>query len=151
MRSVPVISTLAVFAAVLALPGVGVAAAKQPPACAAITFRAVPPGDSDGEQSAGLYKSRFGRIEVMATVKNGEAVDYYVDVNGKRLEKLEGKLPASVAACAKAKRLAAPENPPEHCVGDKLAVLIEHSGDKRYMLLYAHRSKEWQFCSAGGA
>jgi hypothetical protein len=28
----------------------------------------VPDGTSDGEQVAGLYKSRFGRIEVKATV-----------------------------------------------------------------------------------
>jgi hypothetical protein len=150
MRS-PVIGTLAVFGALFALSGVGLTAPKQPPACAAITFRALPPGVSDGEQSAGLYKSRFGRIEVMATVKNGAPVDYYINVNGKRLEKLEAELPASVATCAKARHLAAPGNPPDHCIGDKLTVLIEHSGDKRYMLLYAHRRNEWQFCSAGGA
>ena len=151
MRLAPAITALAVFGGLLAIPGAALAAAKEPPACAAITFRAVPPGLTDGEQNAGLYKSRFGRIEVMATVKNGAAVDYYVDVNGKPPAKLDEALPASVSACAKAKRLGAVGEPPEHCLGDKLAVLIEHSGERRYVLLYAHRSGEWHFCSAGGA
>ncbi len=151
MRSAPVTTILALCGALLALPGIAVAAGKEPPACAAITFRPVPSGLSDGEQNAGLYKSRFGRIEVMATVKNGEPVDYYVNVNGKPPSKLGGALPASIAACAKAKRLGPVGNPPEHCFGDKLAVLIEHAEDQRYVLLYAHRTGEWHFCSAGGA
>jgi hypothetical protein len=149
MRSAPVITALAVFGALIAGPAL--AAGKEPPACAAITFRPVPPGLSDGEQNAGLYKSRFGRIEVMATVKNGEAVDYYVEVNGKPPAKLAGAPPASISACAKAKRLGPAANPPEHCLGDKLAVLIDHTGEQRYVLLYAHRGSEWHFCSAGGA
>src|SRR5262249_57282546 len=36
-------------------------AGKAPPACAAITFRAVPSGMTDGEQQAGMYKSRHAR------------------------------------------------------------------------------------------
>ena len=151
MRPASAITALAVFGGLLALPGAALAAAKEPPACAAITFRSVPSGLTDGEQNAGLYKSRFGRIEVMATVKNGAAVDYYVEVNGKAPAKVDGSLPASVGACAKAKRLGPVEKPPEHCVGDRLAVLIEHSGERRYVLFYAHHSGEWHFCSAGGA
>ena len=151
MKSAPVITILTLFAAVLALPGAAAAAGKEPPACAAITFRPVPSGLTDGEQNAGLYKSRFGRIEVMATVKTGEPADYYVNVNGKPPAKLSGALPESVAACAKAKRLGSVGNPPEHCLGDKLAVLIEHTGEQRYVLLYAHRASAWHFCSAGGA
>jgi hypothetical protein len=153
MRSAPVVVTaLALMGAALACSGPGArAAAKEPPACAAITFRPVPSGLSDGEQNAGLYKSRFGRIEVMATVKSGEAVNYFVEVNDKPPAKISGPLPASIAACAKAKRLGAVGNPPEHCLGDKLAVLIEHSAEQRYVLLYAHRAGEWHFCSAGGA
>jgi hypothetical protein len=151
MRSAPVV-TLAVLAAIVAVAGAPARGAeKQPPACAAITFRPVPSGLSDGEQNAGLYKSRFGRIEVMATVKSGEAVDYYVDVNGKRPDAIPGKLPETISACAKAKRLGPVGNPPEHCLGDKLAVLIDHTGRERYVLLYAHRGSEWHFCSAGGA
>ena len=152
MRSAPVVSAVATLMLIAVASGVGARAAdKEPPACAAITFRPVPSGLSDGEQNAGLYKSRFGRIEVMATVKNGEALDYFVDVNGKRPAAISGALPESVAACAKAKRLGAAANPPEHCLGDKLAVLIDHTSAQRYVLLYAHRGSEWHFCSVGGA
>ena len=152
MRSAHVVTAVATLLLIAAGSGSGVRAAdKEPPACAAITFRPVPSGLSDGEQNAGLYKSRFGRIEVMAAVKNGEAVDYFVDVNGKRPAAISGALPESVAACAKAKRLGAAANPPEHCLGDKLAVLIDHTSAQRYVLLYAHRGSEWHFCSVGGA
>jgi len=151
MRSAPVVTAVATLVLVAAALTTAHAADKEPPACAAITFRPVPSGLSDGEQNAGLYKSRFGRIEVMATVKNGEAVDYFVDVNGKPPATIAGALPQSIAACAKAKRLGAVGNPPEHCLGDKLAVLIDHTGAQRYVLLYAHRGSEWHFCSAGGA
>ena len=152
MRSAPVITAAAILLLAAAVPLVGVRAAeKKPPACSALTFRPVPSGQSDGEQNAGIYPSRFGRIEVMATVKNGEAVDYYVEVSGKRPTAVSGALPESVSTCAKAKRLGAASNPPEHCIGDKLAVLIDHTDKERYVLLYAHHGSEWHFCSAGGA
>jgi hypothetical protein len=149
MHRARIFTALAALAAVAALDHAH-AAAKEPPACAALTFRPVPSGLTDGEQNAGLYKSRFGRIEVMATVHNGEPVNYFVEVNGKPPSAVKGALPASVAACAKAKRMGAIGTPPEHCIGDKLAVLIDHTGEQRYVLLYAHRGNEWHFCSAGG-
>jgi hypothetical protein len=127
------------------------AAEKEPPACAALTFRPVSSGLADGEQKAGVYPSHFGRIEVVAQVRSGEAVDYFVRVNGKPPTALAGALPASVAACAKAKLRGTVGKPPEHCLGDRLAVLIDHVGDRRFILLYAHRSKDWTFCSAGTA
>jgi hypothetical protein len=151
MRSAPVVTAMVTLLLAAFAVGAARAAEKEPPACAALTFRPVPSGLSDGEQNAGLYKSRFGRIEVMATVKNGEAVDYVVNVNGKPPSAIAGTLPASVAACAKAKRLGGVGSPPEHCLGDRLAVLIDHTGSQRYVLLYAHRGNEWHFCSAGGA
>lgn len=152
MPSPRTFTAVAVLAVLAGIPGSATLAAdKEPPSCAALTFRPVPSGLSDGEQNAGLYKSRFGRIEVMATVKNGEAVNYFVEVNGKPPPAVDGALPQSVAACAKAKRLGAVGNPPEHCLGDRLAVLIEHSREQRFVLLYAHRAGEWHFCSAGGA
>ena len=131
--------------------GIAVAAEKEPPVCAAITFRPVPSGLADGEQNAGLYKSNFGRIDVMAKVENGKPVDYFVAFNGKRPQALSGAVPASVAACAKAKLRGVVGAPPEHCVGDRLAVLIDHYADRRYILLYVQRGKEWYFCSAGSA
>jgi len=125
------------------------AADKEPPACAAITFRSVPSGLADGEQNAGRYKSHFVRVDVMATVKHGEAQTYYVEVNGKPPPALTGPPPKSVETCAKAKRLGAIGTPPERCTGDRLAVLVDHIADKRYVLLYAHHGGEWHFCSAG--
>ena len=150
MRSVQLFVAGAAVAIVNAAgPGSAGAADKEPPVCAALTFRPVPSGSTDGEQNAGLYKSRFGRIVVVASVKGGEAQTYYVEVNGKPPAAISGALPKSIVDCAKAKRLGAVGAPPEHCLGDKLAVLIDHAGDRRYVLLYAHRGSDWLFCSAG--
>jgi len=124
-------------------------AAKQPPNCAAIAFRPLLSRTSDGKQDAGLYKSRFGRIEVEAQVKDGVAQSYFVEINGKALAAAHVPLPDSIAACARAKRLAAPTTPEPACTGDQLTVLIDHSGVDRYVLLYAHRAGAWHFCSAG--
>lgn len=66
-------------AAAFALVGIaalaGPAEAKDPPACAAVSFRTIVPGGPDGEQDAGLYKSRFGKIEVKADVKGGQGTN----------------------------------------------------------------------------
>ena len=128
-----------------------VEAATTPPNCAAIAFRPMLVRQGDGEQDVGLYKSRFGRIEVKATVKDGQTANYFVEINGKPLAAVTDKLPPAVAACAKAKRLTAPSTPDPACTGDQLQVLIEHSGDTRYFVLYAHRTGAWHFCSAGTA
>ena len=151
MRSVPFLLAVATCAAGLVslMAGPLWAADKEPPACAAITFRPVPSGLADGEQNAGRYKSHFVRIDVMATVKHGEAQTYYVEVNGKPPPPLTGAPPKSVETCAKAKRLGAIGAAPDRCIGDRLAVLVDHIADKRYVLLYAHRGGEWHFCSAG--
>lgn len=125
--------------------------AKQPPSCAAISFRAIPAGFNDGEQNAGLYRSRFGLLEVMGTVKGGQVEKYYVTVNNKPTAPADN-LPASVASCASAKHLPAPGKPAaDACVGDRLSVLVDHTGDKRYVLLYARQSGAWKLCSAGVA
>jgi hypothetical protein len=126
------------------------AAAKEPPTCAAISFRALPSGATDGDQDAGLYKSRFGKIIVTGTVKSGEVQTYYVTVNDARPADA-GTLPGTVASCASSKHLPVPGKSEASCVGDRLQVLIEHSGAKRYVLLYARQSGKWGFCSAGAA
>ena len=152
MRATRLLCAMALGAAAL-LGEVGGAAAadKQPPSCAAVTFRPVPAGTSDGEQDAGLYRSRFGRIEVKATVRNGKAVNYFVAVNGERPPPVAGAVPKNIESCARLKRLGPVGAPPKACIGDRLAVLIGHSGEQRYVLLYAHRNGEWRFCSAGKA
>lgn len=133
------------------LAGPSAAADKQPPACAAIAFRPVPSGLTDGDQDAGLYKSRFGRIEVKATVKGGEPQNYFVEVAGKPLTPVKGNIPAPVENCAKAKRMAAPGKAEEPCTGDRFTVVISHAGDQRYVLFYGHRAGGWHYCSAGTA
>lgn len=149
----PTIRVLGTACAAIALIGLAsaatsMAAEKQPPACAAIAFRPVPSGQADGDVDAGLYKSRFGRIEVKATVKSGETQNYFVEVNGKKLVPAS-TLPKSVEACAKAKRLSTPTKAEQACTGDRLTVLVDHSAANRYMLLYAHTGEGWRFCSAG--
>jgi len=119
-----------------------------PPNCSAIAFRPILARTGDGEQDAGLYKSRYGRIEVKATVKDGNPQNYFVEINGKRLTSA-ANLPNAIALCAKTKRLPAPGAADPACVGDQLQVLNVHNGDDRYVLLYAHRAGAWHFCSAG--
>lgn len=119
-----------------------------PPNCSAIAFRPMLARTGDGEQDAGLYKSRYGRIEVKAMVKDGATQNYFVEINGKPLT-AAANLPSTIALCAKAKRLPAPGAPDPACIGDQLQVLNVHNGDDRYVLLYAHRAGAWHFCSAG--
>lgn len=150
MLEKPVLAAiLTAGAALLASPPGPALAAKQPPNCAAIAFKPILSRSGDGQQDAGLYKSRFGRIEVKAMVKDGVAQRYFVEINGAPLAPVRGALPESLAACAKAKRLAAPAPSNAECVGDQLTVLIDHSGDTRYVLLYVHHAGAWRFCSAG--
>jgi hypothetical protein len=144
---------VAVVALAFALVLPALAAEKQePPSCSAIAFRPVPSGQTDGAQDAGLYKSRFGRIEVKTTFKDGAAQGYFVEINGKPLDKVATKdLPESVEGCAKVKRMSAPATALDPCTGDRFTVLITHTGEKRYFLLYGHGSGTWHFCSAGSA
>lgn len=124
-------------------------AAKHPPSCAAIAFRPIVSRSGDGQQDAGLYRSRFGRIEVKAMVKNGVTQRYFVEINGKPLAPVKGPLPANLGTCARAKRLTPPTPAHSQCLGDQLTVLIDHSGDTRYVLLYVHHAGHWRFCSIG--
>lgn len=124
------------------------APSSTPPSCSAIAFRPMLARTGDGEQDVGLYKSRFGRIEVKATVKDGATEAYFVEIDGKPLTPVQ-QLPGTIAICAKAKRLPAPAAVDRACTGDQLQVLNVHSGDDRYVLLYAHRASTWHFCSAG--
>ena len=133
----------------LAVNAMAAAPAKEPPNCAAIAFRPVLSRTGDGIQDAGLYKSRFGRIELKADVKGAAAERYFVQINGKLLAAAPRPLPPALHACAQAKRLAQPPTPEAVCTGDQLTVLIEHSGESRYVLLYVHRAGVWHFCSVG--
>lgn len=150
MRMVAVAAVAALVGS-LVLPAAA-AERREPPACAAIAFRPIAPGAGDGVQDAGLYMSRFGRIELKANVKGGVATGYFLDINGKPLKPVAARdLPRSAAACAKVKRLSAPAKPLDPCDGDRLTVLITHADGKRYFVLYGRTRKVWHYCSAGAA
>src|SRR4051794_19494241 len=100
-----------------AATGAGKAPEKAPPACSAIIFRPLPPGMPDGEQQAGMYKSRHARVELRAEVKQGNPVEYYVTSGGKRVAAASGNLPETAAKCATAKKLPKPETPAPSCTG----------------------------------
>lgn len=142
-----------VLTAVLAAVGVSqpVRAAERlsSRSCAAIAFHPIASGRADGEHEAGYYKSRLGRIEVRASVRNGAAWRYYVSLDGAVLAAVHGPLPPIVAACARAKRLSAPAQPERSCLGDRLVVLIADTEKQHYLLLYARHGHAWRFCSAG--
>ena len=122
---------------------------KEPPSCSAIKFRPVPSGMADGEQDAGLYKSRFGTIMVRANVKGGEAQDYFVVVNGKKPQAIAGGPPAHVAECLKEKKIAAPMKVSTGpCAGSALHVVIDRSHGQKVMMLIARDAREWKMCSA---
>ena len=122
---------------------------KAPPACAAITFRAVPSGMTDGEQQAGMYKSRHARLALHAEVKQGEPVDYFVLAGGKRLAAAPASLPEAAARCATAKKMPAPGAPASSCTGQRFTVIVAHSGNERVAMLYGLDGNNWRFCTAG--
>jgi uncharacterized protein with FMN-binding domain len=148
LSSCVALACAALFAA--AAPGVA-AEKKGPPSCAKIEFRPIASGMADGEADAGLYKSRFGKIEVRATVKSGEATDYYVVVENKKLPPLTGALPKGVESCAAQKKVPAPAKAVDSCTGDRFAVLIDRSGQQKLILLYSRQNGKWQYCRAGEA
>jgi hypothetical protein len=124
---------------------------KEPPACSKLEFRPVASGaQSDGEAEAGVYRSRFIRLEVKATMKGGEPQDYFVLANGKKLEPFSGTLPPHAAECAREKKMPAPEAAAGGaCTGDRIGVVLDNEADRKLALLYARKGKKWTFCRAG--
>lgn len=125
-------------------------AAKGPPACGALTFRAVASGAADGEQQAGYYRSRYGSLALHAEVKGGQAADYFVLADGKRLAAAPAAMPDWAASCAAAKKLPKPEGAgTSPCIGERFRVVIAHAGSERLALLYGLDGTTWRYCSAG--
>jgi hypothetical protein len=133
----------------LPAPAATKAPGKAPPACAAITFRPLPPGMSDGEQEAGMYRSRNGRLELRAEVKQGRPGDYYVTTGGKRITAAPSSLPEAATNCTALKKMPKPEAPASSCTGQHFKVVVAHAGELRLALLYAQDASSWHFCSAG--
>jgi len=139
----------------ISVPGVAAIAAskppaqKAPPACAAITFRPLPSGMTDGEQQAGMYKSRHARLALHAQVKQGEPIDYFVIAGGKRLAAGPASLPEAATSCAAAKKMPPPGTPASSCTGQHFTVVVAHAGNERLAILYALDGSTWRFCTAG--
>ena len=141
---------LSLSLALIALPAFA-AEKKGAPSCSAIDFRAVAQGMPDGEQEAGLYKSRFGKIEMKATVKGGQAQDYQAVVNGRPLKAI-ATLPQAVIDCAATKKIPATVRSVEPCgPATKLRVVITQSGAEKMIATYGLKGKSWSFCKAGTA
>ena len=104
---------------------------------------------TDGEHEAGMYKSRYGRLELYGEVKQGTAVDYYVLAGGKRVAAASGNFPEAAVSCAAAKKMPRPEAPASSCAGQRFRVLVAHSGDQRIAMLYSEDGSSWHFCGAG--
>jgi hypothetical protein len=145
------VTTLGLFViAAFGLAGPAAAeAAKAPPSCAAINFRPVSSGLPDGDHEAGQYKSRYAKIVLMATVKGGDAKDYYLTFNGKRPAPLAGGVPADVTPCLRSKNITVPVKPAgEACNGSRFRVVIDNVGNQKTAMLFGLNGKEWRLCSA---
>jgi hypothetical protein len=133
----------------ISAPGPAEAADKAPPNCAQISFRALGAGAPDGEQDAGLYKSRFGKIEVKANVKGGEAQDYFMTINGKRPEAFSGPLPKHVEPCLKSKSVALPvKTQSGACLGNRFRVVIDRSAAPNLAMFFGLKGDQWHLCTA---
>jgi hypothetical protein len=144
-------TALAVVFAVTASPGWAAAkpaAGKPAPSCAALAFRPVPAGMSNGEQTAGMYRSRFARLELRASVQSGAPANYYIVASGTRLPAAQG-MPEAAANCASLKKMPPPKAATDSCTGDRFTMVVAHAGDKRYAMLYAANGSSWRFCNAG--
>ena len=129
-------------------PAVKQAGGKPAPACAALGFRALPGGGTDGEQTAGTYKSRFARLELHGTIQNGTAVDYHLVANGARVV-ASPQVPQPVSDCAASKKMPPPGPAKDPCTGERFTAVLAHAGEKRLALLYALNGSSWAFCNAG--
>ena len=131
------------------LAGPAHAQKKEPPACAAISFRTIPPGAPDGEQDAGLYKSRFGKIEVKADVKGGQATNYYMVLNGRKIDG-PANPPKVADGCLKAKHVKIPyaKQAAGACTGSRFRVVIDRSGKQPVAMFFGLQGDDWAYCSA---
>ncbi|PWC39306.1 hypothetical protein [Azospirillum sp. TSO35-2] len=125
------------------------AEAKDPPSCAAISFRPLVPGGPDGEQDAGLYKSRFGKIEVKADVKGGQATNYYMVLNGKKVDGPAAP-PKLSESCLKSKHVKVPviKQSSGACTGSRFRVVVDRSGGKPVAAFFGLQGDDWAYCSA---
>jgi len=121
---------------------------KEPPACAAISFRPIAPGAPDGETDAGLYKSRFGKIEIKADVKGGQATNYFMVLNGKKIDAAANP-PKAADSCLRSKHVKLPfqKQAAGACTGSRFRVVIDRSGKQPVALFFGLQGEDWAYCS----
>ena len=126
-------------------------AEKGPPACSALTFRAVAAGAGDGDQQAGFYRSRYGTLALHADVKGGQPTDYFVLADGKKLNAaLRLRCPIGRRTARWRKSCQSPRPPAlRRAPGQRFRVVLAHDANERLALLYGFDGSAWHFCSAG--
>ena len=144
------VCTLALAAPLLGAPAS--AWAKEPPACAAISFRPVAPGTPDGEQEAGLYKSKFASIVLKATVQGGQATDYFMTLNGRKPDPAGAAVPKSAEPCLQSKHVKLPvKTVGGACTGNRFRIVIDRAGESRTLMLFGLHGDDWLLCSTAKA
>jgi hypothetical protein len=123
-------------------------AKNEPPACAALSFRTVASGLPDGDHEAGQYRSRFGRIEIVAKVEGGLAKNYAMVLNGKPVDP-NAPAPAAANACLESKHVKVPfkKQAAGACAGERFRVVIDRSGKTPVALFFGLQGNEWAYCS----
>lgn len=140
---------LALSALALAVSSPAQAKTKEPPACAAVSFRTIAAGGPDGVQEAGLYKSHLAKLELKADVKGGLGTNYFLVANGKRVDG-PATPPKLAASCLSAKNVKTPfpKQSAGVCTGDRFRVVIDRSSGKPVAALFGLQNDVWAYCSA---
>lgn len=142
-----VVAGLALGMFLLPAAGQAAPAKKEPPKCAAISFRPIPAGVPDGEQETGSYRSRFGKIEIKAEVQGGVGKNYFMVLNGQKVA--AGAAPKVSPACLTSKHVAVPYKTQAAgaCTGERFRVVIDRSGAKPVALFFGLHGSAWDYCS----
>lgn len=127
----------------------GPAAAKEPAACQAISFRAIASGTPDGVQDAGLKPTKSGKVEIKAEVQGGAAKNYFMTIKGSKVDGGD-KGPKVSDACLKSKHVALPykTQPAGACTGERFRVVIETQGAKKVAQFFGLHGSAWEHCSS---
>ena len=138
-------AVLVAGAALLASP----AQAKEPAACQAISFRAIPPGAPDGVQDAGMKPTKSGKVEVKAEVQGGMVKNYFLAIKGARIDGGD-KGPKVSDGCLKSKHVALPYKiqPAGACTGERFRVVIETQGARKVAQFFGLHGNAWEHCSS---
>jgi hypothetical protein len=121
---------------------------KQPPACGAVNFRPIEGSPAEGQQQAGYYRSRFARIQLMAEVKDGQARNYRMLLNGEPAGGAGGTPPRGSEECLRSKGVATPVEalPAGQCTGARFRVVTDRRAQPASAILLALQGDRWKLC-----